>query len=187
MLGQAHQCVAVSGHEADFIFQQLLAQEARVLRIHRGAATEHASDARLVQTAALVLVTLGDAFEQLRRCEQRAHAPVFHNRRGLVDDVFHVRLGLVILLFADEPLHPARVEVHKITRASAHIGKMLDGQPQPPRPRGADHQPVMITRKRGVIQRVGKLAVIHLVIIPADALLGHPRGAAGFENIERLP
>jgi hypothetical protein len=32
----------------------------------------------------------------------------------------------------------------------------------------------------------GKLAVIDLVIFPADALLGHPCGAASFKNVERF-
>ena len=33
---------------------------------------------------------------------------------------------------------------------------------------------------------VGELAVIDLVVIPADTLLGHSGGAAGLEDIERL-
>ena len=36
-----------------------------------------------------------------------------------------------------------------------------------------------------VIERLGKLAVIDLVILPADALLGHAGGAAGLEDAKR--
>ena len=44
----------------------------------------------------------------------------------------------------------------------------------------------MVAGELRVIQRIGKLAVIHLVIVPPDPLLGHAGGTTGLENIERL-
>jgi hypothetical protein len=43
----------------------------------------------------------------------------------------------------------------------------------------------MITREVLVRDFVAELRVIDLVIVPTDALLGHPGGAAGFKDIER--
>src|SRR5688572_30203337 len=63
---------------------------------------------------------------------------------------------------------------------------MLDGQTQSARPGWPHHEPVMITRKMFVGNLLRELAVIDLVILPADALLGHAGGAAGLENVEWL-
>ena len=52
-------------------------------------------------------------------------------------------------------------------------------------PVGPDHQPRAAAREMLVGNFFGELAVIDLVIVPADALLGHAGGAAGFENVER--
>src|SRR5258708_28885533 len=42
----------------------------------------------------------------------------------------------------------------------------------------------MVPWKMFVPGLLGKFAVIHLVIVPADALLGHPGRAAGLKNIK---
>src|ERR1041385_3075277 len=44
----------------------------------------------------------------------------------------------------------------------------------------------MISREMRVGNFFREFAVIGFVIIPADALLGHAGGAAGFENVERF-
>ena len=51
-------------------------------------------------------------------------------------------------------------------------------------PVGPDHQPGAAAREMCVGNFAGELLVIHLVIVPADALLGHAGGAAGFEDVE---
>ena len=44
----------------------------------------------------------------------------------------------------------------------------------------------MIAREMRVGNLLAELGVIHLVIVPADALLGHASRAAGFKNVEGL-
>ena len=83
-------------------------------------------------------------------------------------------------------LHPARIEVDEVARAAAHVGQVLDGEAQTARAGRAHHQPVMVARKMFVGDLLAELGVIDLVILPADALLGHAGGAAGLEDVERL-
>ena len=67
------------------------------------------------------------------------------------------------------------------------LGEVFDGQAQAARAGRADHQPGPAARKMVVRNLPGELLVVHLVIVPADALLGHPGGAAGLKNVERAP
>ena len=129
---------------------------------------------------------LGERFEQLRRGEEAAHLAMLQNGHGLIDDVLHVGAGLVELLVGDDLLHEARIEIDEVARAAAHVGEMLDGEAQAARAGRAHHQPVVVAREMLVGDLLAELGVIDLVIVPADALLGHAGRAAGFENVERL-
>ena len=61
---------------------------------------------------------------------------------------------------------------------------MLDGEAEPARSGGADHEPIVVAGEVGVTQRLGEGAVVDLVVVPADALLRHAGGAAGLEDAE---
>ena len=100
--------------------------------------------------------------------------------------MLHVGLSLIELLLADQPFDPARIEIDEVAGAAAHVGQVLDREPQSPWSGRTNHQPVMISREFLIIQRIGKLAVVHLVVVPADALLGHASGTTGLEDVERL-
>jgi hypothetical protein len=114
-----------------------------------------------------------------------ADLAVFEDGGSLVDHVLHVGLGLVKLLVGDELLHPTRIQVDEVTRRATHVGEMLDGEAQAPRPGGTHHQPVVVSGEMLVADLLAELAVVGLVVLPTDALLGHPRGPARFENVER--
>ena len=98
----------------------------------------------------------------------------------------HVLTGDVELLVGDELLHEARIEIDKVAGAAAIIGKMLHRKAQTTRAGGADHDPGLARREVLVVELVAELLVIHAEVVPADALLRHAGGAAGFENVERL-
>ena len=100
--------------------------------------------------------------------------------------MIHVGTRLIILLGGNEALHPARIEVHKIAGTTPHISQMLNRQSKTARAGGPHHHPVMITREMLVTQRLGKGAVIDLVILPANALFRHAGGAARFKDAEGL-
>src|SRR6266545_2100880 len=178
--GKTHQRVAVSGIKTDAAFEHFLDDEADILRGHGGAAAEHAADARVVE-----IDFLGERFEEFRRGEEAADPAVLQNRHRLVHHVFHVSFGLVGLFVADDLLHPARVEIDEVTGAAAEIGEVLDGQTQAARAGRTDHQPRSAPGKVFVGDFSGEFLVVHLVIVPADALLGHAGGAAGLKNVER--
>ena len=101
--------------------------------------------------------------------------------------MLHVRFGLLDLFTADDFFDPARIQIDEIARAPPHVGQMLDRQAQPPWTGRAHHQPIMIARKMFVRNFFRELAVIHLVIVPTDALLGHAGRAAGLEDIKWPP
>ena len=66
------------------------------------------------------------------------------------------------------------------------IRQMLDGQTQTARAGGADHEPGTARGEVVVADFAAEFFVVGLVVIPANALLGHACGATGFENIERF-
>ena len=150
------------------------------MRRHGGATAEHTPNAGVVE-----IDFLGQRFEQFGRGEQAADFAVLQDRHRLIDHVFHVGFGLVGLFVADDLFHPARIEIDKVTGAAAEIGEVLDGQTQPARAGRAHHQPRAAPRKMFVGNFSGEFLVVHLVIVPADALFGHAGGAAGLKNVER--
>src|SRR5688572_17690540 len=101
---------------------------------------------------------------------------MLENRGRLVYHMFHVSLRVLELLVSDHLLHPARIEVDEVTRATPDIREVLDGQAEAARAGRAHHQPVMIAWKMLVGNLFRELTVINLVILPADALLGHAGG-----------
>src|SRR5262249_36834979 len=121
-----------------------------------------------------------------RRGEKSADLAVLKNRFRLIDDMRHVLFGDLELLVGDQLLHETRIQINKVAGTAADIRQMLDGQAQAPRASRAHHQPGAAFGKMRVGNLVGEFAVIDLVIVPADALLGHAGGAAGFKNIEWL-
>lgn len=116
---------------------------------------------------------------------RQGNAPVTDHFHSLVDDVLHVAFHLIELLAGNQLLHPAGVEIHKVARTSTVVGKVLNGQPQPPRTRRPHHEPFAATRKVAVVKVVPEFLVVDLVVVPANPLLGHSRGAARFKDIER--
>src|SRR5262249_975986 len=71
--------------------------------------------------------------------------------------------------------------------ATAVLGQMLYGEPQSPRPRRTEHQPIGPQRKVFLGQRVAKQRVIDAKILAGDPALRNARGAASFEYVDRLP
>src|SRR5436309_1998430 len=65
--------------------------------------------------------------------------------------------------------------------------QMLDTEAKTPRSGWTEHQPVPTARKVTIIERFRKLLVVPEVIFPADPLLRHSGGAAGFEYVEGPP
>ena len=63
---------------------------------------------------------------------------------------------------------------------------MLNGEAETAGTGGAHHQPRAAAREVRVGNLLAELGVIHLVVVPADALLGHAGGAAGLEDVIRL-
>ena len=61
----------------------------------------------------------------------------------------------------------------------------IRGEAQSARAGRADHQPRLAAWEMRVGNLFGELAVIDLVVVPANALFGHAGRAAGFENVER--
>ncbi len=111
---------------------------------------------------------------------------MLHDGDGLVDDVGHVLLGDVELLLAEHEFHETRIQINEVARAAAEVGEVLDGEAQPARAGGADHDPRLAAREMLVVDLAAELLVVGLVVVPADALLGHAGGAAGLENVVRL-
>jgi hypothetical protein len=123
--------------------------------------------------------------QQFGRGEKPADFPVLENGHGLIHDVVHVIARDLELFGGQDAFDPARIEVNEVAGTAAEIGQVLDGQAQAARAGRPDHQPGAAGRKMRVGKLAGKLLVIGLVIVPADALLGHAGGAAGFKNVER--
>src|SRR5690606_716668 len=69
---------------------------------------------------------------------------------------------------------------------AAEIGEMLDCETQTAWASGSDHQPRTARREMLIADLAAELFVVGLVIVPADALLRHPGGAARFEDAVRL-
>ena len=86
----------------------------------------------------------------------------------------------------DQLDHPPRIEIDAETNAAAMLRQMLDCQPQPPRPRRAQHQPVRAVRKILLRQRVAEERVVGPKILDRHAALRHARGAARLEHVDRL-
>ena len=180
--GEAHEGVAVGRGEIDLPLEHLLHDEAHVLGRHGGAAGEDRLETRLHERHAL-----GEVLEEARRGEHALDVPVPYDRGRLVDDVLLVLAGHGALAHADEALHPARVEIDEVARAAAVIGEMLDREAQATRAGGADHQPVAALGEEVGTVVVAELLVIDLVVVPADALLGHAGGATGLEDVVGTP
>ena len=109
---------------------------------------------------------------------------MFQDGDRLVDHVIHVGARLSNFSCADDFFHPARIQVDEIAGAAAEIGEVLDGQTKPARTGRAYHEPSAPRGKMLIGDLGGEFFVIGFVIVPADALLGHAGGAAGFEDIE---
>ena len=174
---KAHEGVAVGGGEVDLVFQDLLDDEADVLGRHGGAADEDALEAGLHEGHAL-----GEVLEEARGGEHVGDLAVAQDRGGLVDDVLLILAGHGHVAHADEALHEARVEVDEVAGVAAVVREMLHGEAQAAGAGGADHQPIALGEKVGPVV-VAVFFVVGLVVIPADALLGHAGGAAGLEHV----
>jgi len=64
---------------------------------------------------------------------------------------------------------------------------MFDREAQAARAGRAHHEPRATAREMFVGDFLAKLAVVDLVVVPADTLLRHSGGAASLENIEGDP
>ena len=175
--GKAHEGVAVGGIETDVVLQHLFDDEADILRRHRGAAAEDAADAGFVKVD-----FFAERFKELGRGEHAADFAVFQDHHRLINDVVHVGAGLVKMFVADHLLDPARIQINEVTGTAANVREMFDREPQPARAGGPDHQPVMVSREVGVRQFFRELRVVHLVIVPADALLWASRSCRRFQK-----
>jgi hypothetical protein len=81
---------------------------------------------------------------------------------------------------------PARVQVHAETDAAAMLAQVLDRQPQAPRSRRSEHQPVSSPRKVLVGERAAEDFVVDPEVLDADARLRRACRAAGLEHEDRF-
>src|SRR4029077_7760514 len=109
---------------------------------------------------------------------------MFQDRRCLVDNVLHVGARLFELFTGEQLLDPAWIEVDEVARAAAHVCQVLDREAQTTGAGRPHHQPIMVSGEMLVADLFAELAVIDLVILPADALFGHSGGSAGFKDIK---
>ena len=86
----------------------------------------------------------------------------------------------------DELDDPARIQIDAEADAATKLRQVLHGQPQPPRTRRAQHQPVRPGWKILIRQRAAEQLVVGAKVVDGDAALGHARGAAGLEHVNRL-
>src|SRR3954453_19103941 len=63
---------------------------------------------------------------------------------------------------------------------------MLDGEPQTPRARGAEHQPVCAHRKVLLGQSIAEERVINSKVFACDSAFWNTGRAAGFEDVDRF-
>src|SRR5712664_1428547 len=96
-----------------------------MLRGHRRAATEDATNASFIQ-----IDFLTHGFERLRRREKTSDFPMLQDRDRLLDDVVHVSTSNFPLLLGDHLFDPARIQVNEVTNAAAKIGEVFDRQPK---------------------------------------------------------
>src|SRR5262249_20133121 len=150
-----------------------------ILRRHRRASAKHTANSCFPQ-----IDFLAERFEQLRCRKQSRNLAMLQYRHTLIDDVIHISTRDIELLLRNNLLHPTRIEIDEVTGTATKVRQMLDGQTQTTRTSRPNHQPRSTTRKMFIRNFPGKLLVIDLVIIPADALFGHAGGATSFENIE---
>ena len=127
---------------------------------------------------------LAKRFEQARCREQRVDGTVLENEQGLIDHMLHVILGLIHFLVGDDLLHPARIKIDEVARATHVVGEVLDGESQTSRAGRTHHEPVSTSGKGFGIERLGKLLVVDFVVVPLDALFGHSGGSPRFEDVE---
>ena len=111
--------------------------------------------------------------------------PRAEDRDRLIDAVLLVRFEVLHPALLDELDHPPRIEIDAETNAAAMLGQVLDRQPQPPRARGAQHQPIRAAREILLRQRVAEERIVDAEILDRDAALRHARGAARLEHVDR--
>ena len=68
----------------------------------------------------------------------------------------------------------------------AVLGEVFDGEPQPARPAGAEHEPVSAFWKAVVRQRIGKLLVVDGKVANVDAALRDAGRTPRFEDVHRV-
>ena len=90
-----------------------------------------------------------ERLEQFRRGEHAPDVvPRLENGHRLIDDVRLVGLEVLAPAFLDQLDDPARIEVDAEADAAAILREVLDRQPQPPRARRPEHQPVRALAER---------------------------------------
>src|SRR5205085_9945875 len=80
----------------------------------------------------------------------------------------------------------ARIEIDTKTNAAAKLAQMLHRQPQPPRARRAEHEPVSPFGEEFVGQGCAEHLVVDTEIIDDDAAFGYAGRTAGLEDVGRL-
>ena len=101
---------------------------------------------------------------------------------GQAGDVVGERVDLPGL---DQPDHPARIQVHTERNPAPHLGQVFDGQAQPPRSGGAQHQPVGAAREALFAERLAEHGIVDAEVVHVDPRLGNARAAAGLEDVDR--
>ena len=129
----------------------------------------------------------GQRLQQLGRGEHALDVVAgAQNRDRLIDAVLLVRFEVLRPALLDELDDPPRIEIDAEADAAAILSQVLDRQPQPPRTRGAQHQPVGALGEILFRQRRGKQLVVGAEVVDRDPALGNARGAARFEHVDRL-
>ena len=106
--------------------------------------------------------------------------------QGLIDAMLFVEIGFLNFAALEELDDPARVEIDAEGDAAAMLGEMLDGQAQPARAGGAEHEPVGSLGEGLVGERVAEILVIDAEIVDLKAALGDAGRTAGLEDVDRL-
>ena len=86
----------------------------------------------------------------------------------------------------DEPDDPARIKIDHEADAFAILGQMLNRQPQSPRTRGTERQPIGAARKELFRQGFTKGFVIQSEVLDVDPGFWNSRAATGFESVDGL-
>src|SRR5262249_16929738 len=152
-----------------------------------GAAAEDAGDAGVFERLALLFERLTERLQQLGRGKGTFDVvPGRENRDRLVDAMLFVGFQVLHPALFDELDDPPRIQIDAKADTAAELSQVLDGQSQPPRAAGAEHEPVGALGKILFGQCAGEYLVVGPVVLDDHTTLRNAGGAARFEDVRWL-